>query len=82
MRAAQYVSMDWMAHKLLDKWLAFELAKGSTPSVAQVFVAALSLPARDTARLHTAFCEFISRHPLAEMVSEAEVAACTEAVCL
>jgi hypothetical protein len=82
MRAAQYVSMDWLAHKLLDKWLAFELEKGGPPSVVKVFTAALALPARDTARLHTDFCEYISRHPLADMVSDAEVTACTEVVCL
>lgn len=79
-RAAQYVSIDWLAHKLIDRWVAFEEEHGTVRSVAQVYTTALTLPMKDSARLHTAFTEYVSGKPLAELLDESEVAAHTQEV--
>ena len=79
-RAAQYVSIDWLAHKLIDRWVAFEQEHGTARQVVQVYSTALSLPMKDSARLHAAFCEYAAGKELADMLSEAEIAVHTKEV--
>ena len=80
-RAAQYVSIDWNAHKLLDPYLEYESSQQDLQRMADVYMMALALPMKELSRFYKSFTAWAAQHPLSAMASPEQIAAATHDVC-
>ena len=76
-RAAQYVSIDWNAHRLLDKWLEYESSQQDIRHMADIYMMAIALPMKELQRMYASFTDFASQHALSAMVSQEAIDAAT-----
>lgn len=81
-RALAYVGIDWHAHKIFDKWIAYEEEQqDNLQQVAHVYSVAICTPTQDLQRLNAAFLKFAAEHDVKTLLTEAELQQYTAEVC-
>jgi pre-mRNA-processing factor 39 len=70
-----YVSADYQAHIVWEKYLAFEQEHGTTQHVASLYPRMLACPMKEIEKLYKSFQQYVGPRTVQELLSEDQVAA-------